>query len=395
MAEALLRKGHSVTIVCGSSASGNTGLDGPFLNGIRKGDVEGIEVIELELPYSNHLILWQRGLIFLRYALYSIRIVLRENYDLVFATTTPLTAAIPGIFARWVRRKPFVFEVRDLWPELPKAMKVITNPLVLKALSGLEWVSYHSAQRLIGLSPGIVDGICSRGIPEDRVRMIPNGCDHDFFAQPAEPWRSKGIAESDLMAVFTGAHGLANGLEAVIAVAIELQRRNRTDIKLVLVGDGKLKPELQRQAKEAQLNNLIFLDPVPKPKLLGLLRAADLGMQILANVPAFYYGTSPNKFFDYLAIGLPILNNYPGWLADLITEHDCGFFVPPNQPHAFADALEQAADDNTELRQKGLRAKNLSDQFGREQLAKRWVEWLELGFDEHHAAQKKSHEAFN
>ena len=378
MAEALLRNGHKVTIVCGSSVHGDTGLDGPFLNGIRRGFIEGIEVIELELLYSNHLSLWQRSLIFLRYALQSIRIVLSENYDLVFATTTPLTAGIPGIFARWMCKKPFVFEVRDLWPELPKAMKLITNPLVLKTLSGLEWASYHSAQRLIGLSPGIVDGICTRGIREDRVSMIPNGCDHDFFNKESEPWRPEGVGQADLMAVFTGAHGLANGLEAVIAAAIELQRRNRTDIKLVLVGDGKLKPELQWKADQALLKNLIFYDPVPKPKLRGLLQAADLGMQILANVPAFYYGTSPNKFFDYIATGLPVLNNYPGWIAEIVEENSCGFVVSPHDPAAFADALESAADDRTELIKMGNNARVLAEKkFDRKYLADEFVDWIE------------------
>ena len=389
MAEALLRKGHSVTVVCGSAENGKTGLDGPFIGGRRQGIVEGIEVIELELPYSNHLSLLQRSWIFLRYAFQSVYLALRLEYDLVFATTTPLTAGIPGIFARWLRKKPFVFEVRDLWPELPKAMGVVKNSLVLQALSCLEWSSYHSAHQLIGLSPGIADGIEKRGIPRSRIRMIPNGCDHELFEQDAQPWRPNGVEKSDLMAVFTGAHGIANGLEAVIDAASELKKRQRLDIKLVLVGDGKQKPALLKKANSLQLDNLIFHDPVPKPRLHGLLLEADLGMQILANVPAFYYGTSPNKFFDYLAVGLPVLNNYPGWLADLINQYDCGFVVPPEQPVAFADALEQVADNRAELQQKGNRAKHLSFEFARDKLATRWVEWLEFSFSQQTSINQK------
>lgn len=96
-----------------------------------------------------------------------------EEYDLVFATTTPLTAGIPGIFARWLRGKAFVFEVRDLWPELPKAMGVITNPVVLGMMSVLEWLSYRSAHRLIGLSPGIVEGIERLGCRRTRWKWYP------------------------------------------------------------------------------------------------------------------------------------------------------------------------------------------------------------------------------
>ncbi len=161
-----------------------------------------------------------------------------EEYDLVFATTTPLTAGIPGIFARWLRGKAFVFEVRDLWPELPKAMGVITNPVVLGMMSVLEWLSYRSAHRLIGLSPGIVEGIERLGVPAHLVEMVPNGCDLDIFASDSEPWRPERVKADDLLAVFAGTHGVANGLDAVLNAAAELKKRGRDDIKLLLVGQG-------------------------------------------------------------------------------------------------------------------------------------------------------------
>lgn len=143
------------------------------------------------------------------------------------------------------------------------------------------------------------------------------------------------------------------------------------------MGDGKLKPALQERARVEKLDNVIFLPPVPKHRVAGLMAAADVGMQILANVPAFYYGTSPNKFFDYIAAGLPVLNNYPGWLADLIREHDCGFVVPPEDPVAFADALEQAAADQERLQEMGRRARQLAEkEFDRDKLAARFVRWL-------------------
>jgi len=131
MAQSLIRNGHQVTIVCGSFGAGQTGLTEPFKNGVRQGNVDGIDIIEFELPYSNSLSFLKRILIFLSFAFKSIKVAFTEHYDVLFATTTPLTAGIPGVFAKWLRRKPFVFEVRDLWPELPKAMGVIKNPIVL------------------------------------------------------------------------------------------------------------------------------------------------------------------------------------------------------------------------------------------------------------------------
>lgn len=377
MAQALIRAGHSVTMVCGSYAQGKTGLSVPFAKGRRRGVVEGIDVIEFDLDYGNHMGFTQRVGVFAKFAVTSIMVALREPADVVFATTTPLTAGIPGIFARWLRRKPFVFEVRDLWPELPKAMGVITNPVVLWLMSVLERMSYKSANRLVGLSPGIVEGITARGVDKARIAMVPNGCDLDLFADGPEAWRPEGARDDQMLAIFTGTHGNANSLDAVLDAAAILKKRVRDDIRIALVGQGREKPGLQARVRADALDNVLFLDPVPKIRLTGLMAGADLGLQVLGNVPAFYYGTSPNKFFDYISAGLPVLNNYPGWLAGLITENDCGFSVPPDDPVAFADALIAASEDRQALEKKGANARRLAEaQFSRTFLAKNWVDWV-------------------
>lgn len=377
MALRLIHHGHDVTMVCGSIGGGNTGLDGPFRRGIRRGVVDGIDVIELNLPYANSQGFITRTLIFLKFALRSTLLALREPCDVVFATTTPLTAGIPGIAARWLRRKPFVFEVRDLWPELPRAMGVITNPVVLWLMSVLEWVSYRSATRLIGLAPGIVEGIAARGVDRSKIAFVPNGCDLGIFAGAANPWRPQGVAPEDLMAVFAGTHGMANGLDAALDAAGELRKRSRSDIKLVLIGNGAFKERLQARAEAEGLENVVFHEPINKSELAGLMAATDIGMQLLADVQAFYFGTSPNKFFDYIAAGLPVLNNYPGWLAELIAANRCGLTVPPNDPVAFAGALEYAADRRDELAAMGRRAMQLAESdFSRAKLADQWVRWV-------------------
>lgn len=377
MAQRLLKHGHQVTMVCGSYGGGETGLTPDFVKGRREGVVDGIHIIEFDLAYSNADGLIKRAGTFFKFAIKSIGIALTHKYDIVFATTTPLTAGIPGIFARWLRGKPFVFEVRDLWPELPKEMGVIKNPVVLAAMSMLEWCSYRSAHRCIGLSPGIVEGIKKRGVKASKVEIVPNGCDLTIFADAVTPWRPDGVEDTDLMAVFTGTHGLANGLDAALDAANELKRRGRNDIKLVLVGQGKLKEDLQARAKLEGLDNVIFHPPVNKSKLAQLMKGADIGLQLLANIPAFYYGTSPNKFFDYISAGLPVLNNYPGWLAGMISDNNCGYAIEPDNALAFADALENAADNKELLPAMGERAQALAKRdFNRHNLADKWVTWV-------------------
>lgn len=378
MARRLITRGHQVTMVCGSYGGGQTGLINSFENGRRRGTVDGIDIIEFDLMYSNADGLIKRALTFLKFAIRSIGLALTADYDLLFSTTTPLTAGIPGISARWLRGKPFVFEVRDLWPELPRAMGVIKNRFVLGAMAVLEWTSYRSAHNVIGLSPGIVEGIMHCGVLRERIAMVPNGCDLGIFSTEVEAWRPEQIGSTDLMAVFAGTHGMANGLDAVLDAATVLKLRGRNDIKILLIGDGKLKPALVERANREGLDNVVFHAPVNKVRLAGLMASTDVGLQILANVSAFYYGTSPNKFFDYIAAGVPVLNNYPGWLAGMINEHQCGFAVEADNALAFADALESAADDRAALAPMGQRSRALAEsQFSRAQLSDQWVDVLE------------------
>lgn len=380
MARQLISRGHRVTMVCARQGKDGLNLPGKPDAPVCEANVDGIRVIQFNLPYNNYLSLPRRAWLFLLYALRSVGLALRMDYDLLFATSTPLTAGIPGIIACPIRKKPFVFEVRDLWPELPKAMGVVKNPLILAGMSILEWMSYRTASACIALAPGIKEGIAKRSPRNRAIVMIPNGCDLDIF-QPGrrEDLDLPGVKPTDCVAIFTGAHGMANGLDAVLDAARVLKERRRMDIVLVFIGDGKLKPTLIERTKAEGLENCRFFDPMPKNRLNRVVSCCDIGMMILDDVPAFYYGTSPNKFFDYISSGLPVLNNYPGWLADLINEHRCGIAVPPRNPTAFADALCLLADDSVLRREYGKNARLLAEEkFSRDRLANEFVDWIEV-----------------
>jgi glycosyltransferase involved in cell wall biosynthesis len=385
MARRLIATGHKVTIVCGSR-EGKLHFDGRIEGGYKYGTIDGIDVIEVQIPPYNYDNFIQRAFTFVRFGLRGIKLAFKLEYDLLFATSTPLTVSIPGVVMKYFRNKPFVFEVRDLWPELPKAMGVIRNPIALWTMSFLELISYRKADACIGLSPGIVDGIRRRSRKSLPVTMIPNGCDIDVFKPgKREEIKLEGLRENDLIAVFTGAHGIANGLNAVLDAASYLKRIGRDDIKLLFIGSGTRKVSLMERGRKEQLDNCMFLDPVPKNKLNEITGSADVGLMILANIPAFYYGTSPNKYFDYLASGLPILNNYPGWLADMIREHSCGVVVEPDDPEAFGEALIFLADHPQERKKMGANARRLAErEFKRDMLASEFVAWLEAAYSRYH-----------
>ncbi|MEA5005218.1 MAG: glycosyltransferase family 4 protein [Rikenellaceae bacterium] len=376
MALRLVERGHSVTMVCG--ATYDLGLVDRYSKHVCKGNIHGINILQISLPYSNKDRIAKRFFTFVRFAMLGIKIALKEEYDLVFATSTPLTAGIPGLFAKWFRGKKFVFEIRDLWPELPRALGM-KNPILLWGMGFLEWISYHTADCCIGLSPGICEGIAKKSQKGKQIEMVPNGCDLDIFNPSLRKSLSlKGIEHDKTVAVFTGAHGIANGLDAVLDAASVLKSMGRDDIVLVFIGDGKVKENLVVRASKEGLYNCKFYNPVAKVELNSIIASADIGLMILANVPAFYYGTSPNKFFDYISSGLPVLNNYPGWLSDMIKEHTCGLVVPPDDPQAFAKALIQLTDNTEDRDIMGYNARMLAEsKFSRITLTNKFVDILE------------------
>lgn len=377
MSQSLIERGHKVTMVCGSYVSADTGLKGKFQNGIRRGNVNGIDVIEMNLTYGNSDNFYKRIITMMRYFIRSSMLIFTEKYDLIFATSTPLTAGIPGIIGSFFRKKPFIFEVRDLWPEIPKQMGIIKNPIFLFLLNSLETVIYKSARHVIALSPGIVNGIREKGISKDKISLVPNGCDLDIADSISSDWLPEGVSEDDFVAVFAGTHGPANGLINILLTAEVLQKRRQTNIKILLIGQGKLKESLKETASSKGLSNIIFYETIPKVQLFKLFNSVDIGLQILADIPAFYFGTSPNKFFDYIASGLPVINNYPGWIAEIIEEYDCGYVVKPNDPEAFADVLELASKNNN-LLEMGQNSKKLAYKlFDRKVLASEWVDIIE------------------
>lgn len=376
MAKALAARGHEVTIACSSWSQSETGLTGKVIDGMRRGKVEDFEVIEFVIPYDQSYGPLKRLLAWLKFARATIKLARRNDYDLLFATSTPLTVAIPGIFTKRSRKgRPFVLEVRDLWPELPKALGY-RNPLGLAAMHWLEKAAYRAADAGVGLAPGIVDGMVRGGMARETIAMIPNGCDLDTFS-PSSP---SSDSEGEFTAIFTGAHGRANGLNAILDAAALLKDAHPA-IRFVFIGKGGEKAHLVERAIREGLTNCEFRDPIPKAELAKVVAQADVGLMCLANVPGFYYGTSPNKFFDYLASGLPILVNYPGWMADMVTENDLGRAVPPDDPKALAEALTEMRSDPDSLRQNGRNARALGErEFDWRLLGNRMADHLEATF---------------
>lgn len=359
-AAALAAAGHVVTLACGRYQGADTGLRVPFRHGQRTGAMEGFILREFDIPCGNAQGLPARGGAFLRYAAAATQMALREPWDLVFASSTPLTVAIPALLARRLRGVPFVFEMRDPWPELPRALSASGRGVpraVLAAMDPLADAACRRAAAVVALTEGMADTAVARGADPRQVRVLPQGADLALFGPHVAPWRPIGLPENEVLAVYAGAHGAANGLDALLDAAALLRGAG---IRLVLVGEGARKPALMQRAAAERLP-VDFLAPLPKPRLAALLAAADIGLLCLAPVPEFAELSAPNKLVEGLAAGLPMVANVPGRAARLLREGRCGLAVPPGDPAALAAALRRLAEQPALRAEMGAAARRLAE----------------------------------
>jgi glycosyltransferase involved in cell wall biosynthesis len=376
MAGALAEAGHAVTMACGRYAGARTGLEGAFRQGRRQGQVGPIEVVEFAIPYANQQGLARRSAAFLRFAGAAARLALQARPDLVIASSTPLTVALPALAARRLAGIPFVFEIRDPWPELPRALGA-PAPL-LAALGPLADAACRQAAAVIALSEGMAATARARGADPDRVHVVPNGCDLDLFGPQIAPWRPAEAQSWEALAVYAGTHGPANGLDALLDAAALLCDRGEARLRLLLVGEGAEKPRLMQRVREEGLGNVSFLPPMPRPALGRLLAGAQIGLQCLAPVPEFAEWTAPNKLMDYLAAGLPVVSNLPGRAARLLEQGPCGLAVPPGDTVALADALAALAADPLRRARLGAAAREQAERhWDRRLLARDFVAVVE------------------
>ncbi|RAI57745.1 glycosyltransferase family 4 protein [Roseicella frigidaeris] len=377
MARALAARGHAVTMACGQYAGAVTGLAGGFRRGRREGPVDGFRVVEWAIPCGNAMPLRRRAGAFLRYAAQAGRLALAEEWDLVIASSTPSSVALPALAAWRLRGIPFLYEIRDPWPELPRAMGIGSPPLWW-ALDRLADAACRNATAVIALSDGMAETARAHGARV--IAVLPNGCDLDLFGPGIAPWRPPGLPPDGMLAVYAGAQGPANGLGLLLDAAALLQAA-RAPLTLVLVGEGAETPRLRARAETLGLRNLRFLAPLPKRRLAALLAGADIGLQCLAPVPEFAELTAPNKLMDYLAAGLPVVANLGGAAARLLAggrHGPVGIAVAPADPAALAEALGALARDPARRRAMGRAARQLAERrWDRRLLAARFCELAE------------------
>lgn len=297
--------------------------------------------------------------------------------DVIVASSPSLPAAAAAAAVARARRTRFVMEARDLWPDSAVEMGLIDDPRIIAVARRMERFCYATADRIVALTEGIRDGIVAQGVPAAKVVLITNGVDLEIAGDGAEPEPAAAPVPPDaFVAMYVGAHGTYSSLETLLGAAEEL--RDRPDVRIVLVGGGDRKPALQEMARDRALDNVVFVDSVPKREVPRWLARADVCV-LPYQAKDFFGGALPNKVFDYLAAARPLLAAAPeGEVTRLVRDADCGVCVPPEDPRAMAGAIRGLADDPDGRRAMGLRGREMAlERYDRRVLAARFVATVE------------------
>lgn len=330
LAQELIKNGHKVTMLTSSTK---------FAEEIKEINVDGIEVIYLKEEYDQNMSITRRLKAFVKFMYKSSKIgLMQKNIDLVIATSTPLTIGVPALVLKWLKKKPFVFEVRDLWPEVPIQMGAIKNRWIIKAARSFEKLIYKNASHVIALSPGMQDGVLQY-IPIDKTSMIPNMAKMDEF-WPREKnnllMEKLGLQKDSFKVVHFGSLGFANGAYTIIESA-QLLHGNK-NIEFLFVGGGSTEQELIEEVQKHNLENVKFLGKFPMKDVSEIVNFSDVSLISFLDLPILYTN-SPNKLFDSLSAGKPIIVNSAGWTKAIAEDHRCGYYVNPKNPQELADKI--------------------------------------------------------
>ena len=359
-AKNLVKMGHEVTII--------TSYRETYKDKIWFETEEcGIKVHWLPLKYSNRFNFFERLKVFCSFSWKSYLKIRKIEGDIIFASSTPLTIAIPGVLISKSKNIPLVFEVRDLWPDVPIAMKILKNPILIYLSKLLERWAYKNSSSIVALSPEMKKGIVSKKVASNKVAVIPNSSDLKQFEyneklsnnfRLSRPW-----LKNNPLLLYTGTFGKVNDLSYAVRLAHELQKID-SKIKILLIGDGFEKEKLISDAKKKGVldKNIFFENPLPKKDMQACLSAASITANLVTNIKE-NWANSANKFFDGLAAGKPIFLNHGGWMQDLVLKYDCGLCMHGKKMEEVAKELDIAVSNDIWIKNTGLSSKNLAQNF--------------------------------
>lgn len=364
-----VEQGHEVTVV--TSIYSKSDLKADKL--IEDQEFEGIKVKVLNVIIDNKQPFLKRIWSFLKFSLLSSYYAMKLPADIVIASSGPITIGLPGLIAKYLRGRKLVFETRDLWPEGAIELGIIKNKTIQNFAYWFEKVCYNASSFIITLSPGMTQNIKKR-FGFNKVDDVTNAANIELFSE------SKDFKDTFLkrksFAIYTGNIGIVNNSVWLYNAAKELRKLGRDDIKILLIGEGQQREELEELVKKEGIINFIRLGLMPKNDLVGYVQNAFVSLVPLKGSPVLDT-SSPNKFFESLAAGVPVVQNTQGWMKDFLTQHKVGYTLDPNNPKELALKLIEMHDNPIETERMGANALNVAKKnFDKKYLADKMLKIL-------------------
>jgi glycosyltransferase involved in cell wall biosynthesis len=328
-----VKQGHEVTIV--TSIYSKSDLKASKF--IETQIIEGIKVKVLNIKIDNKQPITKRIFSFILYSIISTWYALTLKSDVAIASSGPITVGIPGLISKIFTKKKLVYEVRDLWPEVPIALGIIQNTLIKKIAFYFEKKLYANASLVVGLSPGIRDHI-KDNFNHKNVISVTNSANLNLFGEKKYLPNNNLLNKNDFYGIYTGNIGKINNSFWLVNAARNLKKKNIKNIKIVMIGDGQLKSEITSIIKKEKLSNLIHFDLMPKERLVPFIQNANVSFVPLSPNPILDT-SSPNKFFESLAAGVPVIQTTKGWIKDYIEINNVGFNLDGGNSERLSELL--------------------------------------------------------
>lgn len=345
-----VRLGAEVTVItCAPNFPQGTVYDGYKNRIFQKEIMDGITVIRVWTYITENSGLSRRILDYLSFMFSAIPSAIAvRNVDIVVGTSPQFFTACAAYFVALIRRKPWVFEVRDLWPDSIRAVGAMKPSRVLDFLARVEVFLYRRATRIVTVTHSFKRSLVSRGIPGDKIAVVTNGVDLSRFGpQPCDMQLAArlGLTEK-FVAGYIGTHGMAHSLETLIAAAKQLEESQELDdFILLMLGDGSMKSVLRQQAKDQSVGNVIFLDSVPRDMVPSYWSLLDVAIVHLKS-SALFETVIPSKLFECMAMGLPMVYAVRGESAEIVSSSQVGVLAEPEQPDSIVSALKKLHSDS-------------------------------------------------
>jgi len=348
-----MESGHKITVIRYSST---------IKKKVQRETRDGIDIITVRMSYSQSMGVMSRLKSFVHFMIISTYLALKEkNIDFVIATSTPLTIGFPALVLKKFKKIPYLFEVRDLWPEVPIQMGGLKNKTLIKMAKWFEKTIYKNASHVVALSPGMEDGVLKVGTPKSKVSMIPNMAKIDkFWSRPAnmDLMNELNIKKETFKIIYFGALGEANAIEYILDTAILLKKYD--DIELLFIGNGSRQELIEKRIISDDLTNVRFLGIFNMEKTSELVNLCDVSLVTFSNIPILATN-SPNKLFDSLSAGKPIIVNSNGWTKRLAEDYECGIYVDPESPEDFVEKLVKLKNSPETLKMMGENSRKLAE----------------------------------